>query len=181
MPTTLLTLLAAKAKATALVAATVGVTAAVGGGTVALQTVSDTSDIDAGVISPEPEVSPEADPVKVEPVESPADGETGQKKDPVEDPENERAVAPVAPVVAFSCDPSKNHGQNVSAYARSLPKGAGRGALVSEVAKSDCGKTTAVESDEAPDTEAPDAGDAQGEVKPQKDPKGKAVGKGKKS
>jgi hypothetical protein len=41
---------------------------------------------------------------------------------------------------AFVCDPALSHGQNVSAYARSLPKGPGRGRLVSQAARSDCGK-----------------------------------------
>ena len=44
---------------------------------------------------------------------------------------------------AFVCDPALSHGQNVSAYARSLPKGPGRGRLVSQAARSDCGRTAA--------------------------------------
>jgi hypothetical protein len=44
------------------------------------------------------------------------------------------------PEVAFTCDPTKSHGQNVSAYARSLALGPGRGRQVSQVARSDCGK-----------------------------------------
>jgi type II secretory pathway pseudopilin PulG len=47
---------------------------------------------------------------------------------------------PAVPEVAFTCDPAKTHGQNVSAYARSLPQGPGRGRQVSQAARSDCGK-----------------------------------------
>jgi hypothetical protein len=49
-----------------------------------------------------------------------------------------RRAHPAGP--AFVCDPALSHGQNVSAYARSLPKGPGRGRLVSQAARSDCGK-----------------------------------------
>ena len=49
-----------------------------------------------------------------------------------------RPPAPSGP--EFVCDPALSHGQNVSAYARSLPKGPGRGRLVSQAARSDCGK-----------------------------------------
>jgi hypothetical protein len=49
-----------------------------------------------------------------------------------------RRAHPTGP--AFVCDPALSHGQNVSAYARSLPKGPGRGRLVSQAARSDCGK-----------------------------------------
>ncbi len=49
-----------------------------------------------------------------------------------------RKASPAGP--AFVCDPALSHGQNVSAYARSLPKGPGRGRLVSQAARSDCGK-----------------------------------------
>ena len=48
---------------------------------------------------------------------------------------------------AFVCDPTLNHGQNVSAYARSLPKGPGRGRLVSQAARSDCGKAPGTDDD----------------------------------
>ena len=44
------------------------------------------------------------------------------------------------PAVPFRCDPSKSHGENISAYVHSLPKGPGRGRLVSAAARSDCGK-----------------------------------------
>ncbi len=57
----------------------------------------------------------------------------------------ERRQAPTGP--AFVCDPALSHGQNVSAYARSLPKGPGRGRLVSQAARSDCGKTAAPDGD----------------------------------
>jgi len=52
-----------------------------------------------------------------------------------------RGAPPTGP--AFVCDPALSHGQNVSAYARSLPKGPGRGRLVSQAARSDCGTTAA--------------------------------------
>ena len=57
----------------------------------------------------------------------------------------ERKQAPTGP--AFVCDPALNHGQNVSAYARSLPKGPGRGRLVSQAARSDCGKAPGTDDD----------------------------------
>ena len=47
-----------------------------------------------------------------------------------------RAAAPTSP--AFLCDPALSHGEDVSAYARSLPKGPGRGRLISVAARSDC-------------------------------------------
>ena len=50
------------------------------------------------------------------------------------------AAGTPVPVVEPSCDPDLNHGQNVSAYARSLPKGPGRGRQVSQFARSACGK-----------------------------------------
>ncbi len=52
-----------------------------------------------------------------------------------------KAERPTSTGPAFVCDPALSHGQNVSAYARSLPKGQGRGRLVSQAARSDCGKT----------------------------------------
>ena len=54
----------------------------------------------------------------------------------------DRPGAPAVTGPAFVCDPALSHGQNVSAYARSLPKGPGRGRLVSQAARSDCGKPT---------------------------------------
>jgi hypothetical protein len=56
---------------------------------------------------------------------------------------DERASAPAVAGPAFVCDPARSHGENVSAYARSLPKGPGRGRLVSQAARSDCGKDPA--------------------------------------
>jgi len=50
----------------------------------------------------------------------------------------------------------KNHGECVSAAAHDTPPGPGHGQAVSEVAKSDCGKTTAsTDSTEAPETSEP--------------------------
>ena len=49
-------------------------------------------------------------------------------------------AGPIPSGPAFVCDPALTHGQNVSAYARSLPKGPGRGRLVSAAARSDCGR-----------------------------------------
>ena len=52
----------------------------------------------------------------------------------------DRSRAPAVTDPAFVCDPALSHGQNVSAYARSLPKGPGRGRLVSAAARTDCGR-----------------------------------------
>jgi ATPase subunit of ABC transporter with duplicated ATPase domains len=57
-------------------------------------------------------------------------------------PAADRPPAPAVTGPAFVCDPARGHGQNVSAFARSLPKGPGRGRLVSQAARSDCGKPT---------------------------------------
>ena len=120
----LLTLLAAKARLGALVAGTALATAAVvGGGTVAVQSVA--------AVSPEP--------ASVAEKAQGANHSQGAEK---------RGLAKLAklqranqtPAVPFACNPSKTHGQNISAYVHSLPKGPGRGALVSQAAKSDCGK-----------------------------------------
>jgi len=187
----LLSLLATKAKTVALVAGTAVITAgAVGGSTVALQTVSSSSPASEGtagepepspvdpgeasspepapaeplpteVSEPAPSDSPAPDPllppkpVEVQPVESEPVESGPVESEPVEAPP---VAAPPAtdPAPAFVCDPAKNHGQNVSAYARSLPKGPGRGALVSAAAQSDCGKTVAQEPEVAePPAEEP--------------------------
>ena len=68
----------------------------------------------------------------------PADGGVGEGAGKAGPPDRKAAAAGPE----FVCDPTLNHGQNVSAYARSLPKGPGRGRLVSQAARSDCGKTT---------------------------------------
>ena len=80
-------------------------------------------------------------------------------------------AAPAPTTVVFTCDPTKNHGQNVSAYVHSLPKGPGRGELVSQVAQSDCGKkagSDADEADEADEVEEADEVDEADEAKPEK-------------
>lgn len=171
MPAALLTLLAAKAKATALVAATAGVTAAaVGGGTLAMQSVNDSSAISDDVAvtaSPEPEAEVGAEPVEdptpavdevatddVTDVDVTDDDVTDDDETDVDDGADANPLEEVPAILGFTCDPSKNHGQNVSAYARSLPKGPGRGALVSQAAKSDCGKNKAEAEAAAPEGEA---------------------------
>ena len=127
----LLTLIAAKAKAVGLVAGTALVTTAlVGGGAVAITAVSSETPLTEEAV-----VSAAATPT------------VGIGNGKGQGAENRSATAtavlegkaPAASVV-FTCDPTKNHGQNVSAYAKSLPKGPGRGQQVSAAAKSDCGK-----------------------------------------
>lgn len=154
---TVLTLLAAKAKTVALVAGTAAVTAgAVGGGTVALQAVSDSSDLPAAVA-----------PVDVAtPTSTIGIGRQGKGQGAQNRSDTATAVltggGSDAPAVTFTCDPANNHGQNVSAYARSLPKGPGRGAAVSEAARSDCGKGAA-ESPEVEEVEAAEADETEAE------------------
>ena len=133
----MLTLLAAKAKAVGLVAGTAMVTTAlVGGGAVAMTAVSSESEVqDSAVVAEELA----ADPTLVDEVVS--DTSTVGIGDEDEDQEaGEEKVRPPLPE-DFVCDETKNHGQNVSAYAKSLEKGPGRGEKVSAVAQSDCGKT----------------------------------------
>lgn len=132
----LLTLIAAKAssmgRTVGLVAGTAMVTTAlVGGGAVAMTVVSSESDLqeDAAVVQT---VAENADVFALPMADS---GTVGI------DPEEPKSDKPRPPLPDdFTCDESKNHGQNVSAYARSLPKGPGRGEKVSAVAQSDCGK-----------------------------------------
>jgi len=153
VPEPLLTLLAAKAKVGALVVGTALATTAVlgGGGTLVLRSVSDSSPAADVAASAEPSGSPSAEPSvepsvgpsfepsvapSVEPSVAPSVGPSvGPSADPSADP-----ASPAGAAVPFVCDDSKTHGQNVSAYARSLPRGPGRGELVSEAARSDCGK-----------------------------------------
>jgi hypothetical protein len=119
-----LTLLAARARLVAIVAGTALTTAAVvGGGTVAVQSVAT--------------VSPEPAPV-AEKAQGAKHGQGAEKRGLAKLAKLQRANQ--APAVPFVCDPSKTHGQNISAYVHSLPTGPGRGALVSQAAKSDCGK-----------------------------------------
>ncbi len=118
----LMSLLAAKARVGVLVTGTAIATAAVvGGGTVVVHTVAAQS----------PAPAPAAE-------NSQGAEKRGLAKLAKLQRESQRgAQAPAAP---FVCDPTKTHGQNISAYVHSLPKGPGRGALVSQAAKSDCGK-----------------------------------------
>jgi hypothetical protein len=58
-------------------------------------------------------------------------GENGQGRD----------IEPVA------CDEARTHGEYVSSVARSTPGGPGKGAVVSEAARSDCGKPDETEVD----------------------------------
>lgn len=142
MSTPLLTLLAAKGRTGALIGATAVATAAlVGGGGVVLQTVSSASKAPGAAVG-----EPGSKGRGAEQRSDTAKAATSGKKE---------AVAPVP----FTCDPTKSHGENVSAYVHSLPKGPGRGRAVSEVAKSDCGKDVEDEaasaSGSAPDPQKP--------------------------
>lgn len=132
----LLTLLATKAKVGALVAGTaLASTAIVGGGTVVLQNVGAASPVERAAV----ELSDSATPT--------VGIGTGNGKGRGAQNRSDTATAVLeakdrpAETVTFTCDPTKNHGQNVSAYVQSLPKGPGRGELISQVAQSDCGKT----------------------------------------
>ncbi len=197
----LMTLLVAKAKAVGLVAGTAMLTTAlVGGGAVAMTAVSHEGEVheDAAVSQ---ELDPALDPVVLEP--DPSDSETVGVDDPevpetevpetevpetevpetevpeTEVPENGAGVLPAD----FTCDETKNHGQNVSAYARSLPKGPGRGEKISAVAQSDCGKTaedaTKVETAEAEEAEEPKAAKEAKPAKAEGKAKAKAAGAAK--
>jgi hypothetical protein len=132
----LMTLLVAKAKAVGLVAGTaLATTALVGGGAVAFTAVSAETDL-------------EPDAAVVETVEAVEGVETVSATPTVgiEEPEAPEAPPARKPLPAdFTCDETQNHGQNVSAYARSLPKGPGRGEKISAVAQSDCGKSAGTE------------------------------------
>ena len=146
----LLTLIAAKTKAVGLIAGTAMVTTAlVGGGAVAMTSVSDSDDLaeETAVVSTEAAPAP----ADLQVVES-ATSDTPTVG--IEEPEEEDADTPKVPRPLpsdFTCDDTKNHGQNVSAYVKTLPQGPGRGEKVSAVAQSDCGKKAgdAEEADEA--------------------------------
>lgn len=155
MPDTLLSLFAARARTGALVAGTALATAALlGGGTVALQSVSSSAAVPAGTAKPD---TGAADQGK-------AQGEQ-RRSDTVKAAKARRAGALAAP---FVCDPSKTHGENVSAYVHTLPKGPGRGALVSAVAQSDCGKSLG--DDDANDEKAGPQGEKSSAPGPAKAP-----------
>ena len=125
MSDNVLSLLAAKVKAVGLVAGTAMVTTAlVGGGAVAMTTVSDQSSRAAVTQAEVLETSSDTPTVGIE---APKPRVTG------------------APMV---CDDSENHGQNMKAYVATLDKGPGRGALVSAAAQSDCGKKAGTEAEE---------------------------------
>ena len=131
MRNNLKSLLVTKSKAGALVAGTALVTTAVvGGGAVALQTVgSEQAVSQAGAPATSTATIGVGKKGKGKGAENRSDTATANLKG---------KDAPTS--VTFTCDPSKSHGENVSAYAQSLPKGAGRGQQVSQVAQSDCGK-----------------------------------------
>lgn len=155
----LMTLLVAKAKAIGLVAGTaLATTALVGGGAVAMTAVSSESDVepDAAVVQ-QVEGGEATEVVSATPTVGIEEPPPASTTDPVQVDEDADGFDDVSGLpMGFVCDDSKNHGQNVSAYARSLPKGPGRGPLVSAVAKSDCGKTaeTEVETAEVEESEA---------------------------
>lgn len=130
----LLTLLAVKAKTVALVAGTAAVTAgAVGGGTIALSAVSQNS------AAPAAAGSSAATPTATVGTR----GKGAENRSDTATAVLNGKASPV-PFASFSCNPSLNHGQNVSNYAQSLPKGPGRGRQVSQAAQSDCGKKVKV-------------------------------------
>ena len=144
----LLTLIAAKAssmgRTVGLVAGTAMVTTAlVGGGAVAMTVVSSESDLQEDAAVVQTVASPAAEVVAL-PLA--ATGTVGISPKP-------RPSLPAD----FVCDDSKNHGQNVSAYAKSLPKGPGRGEKVSAVAQSDCGKADKAEETEVEAAEVEEA------------------------
>ena len=145
---TALALLAVKAKTIALVAGTAVVTAgAVGGGSVALQAVSSETPVVQAAAAATPTVT-----IGI--------GRKGNGRGAERRSDTATAVLTGQPLKPAVCDPTLNHGQNVSAYARSLPPGPGRGRLVSQFAQSDCGKTAAkvdageVDADDAESTKA---------------------------
>src|SRR5687768_4039822 len=100
-------------------------TALVGGGAVAMTAVSDSEDLAAetAVVETVPTVEAPAagDLQAVEAVTTAATPTVG-----IEQPKAPRPLPS-----DFTCKPELNHGQNVSAYAKSLPKGPGRGEKVS--------------------------------------------------
>lgn len=160
-----LTLLAAKAKAVGLVAGTALATAAlVGGGTVAFSAVSSEGAV-------EDVAAADADTADTSASATPTVGigtGSGQGVENRSDTATAVLATPSpAASVTFTCDPSKNHGQNVSAYVHSLPKGPGRGQLVSQAAKSDCGKKAGDTESEAAEVEAAEVKSP----KPSKSPK----------
>lgn len=180
----LLTLLAAKAKAVGLVAGTALVTATlVGGGAVAMTAVSHD-----GLLDEETTVEQVVEGEQVAlPSDTPTVGITNPEQPEVEPREDDTARPPLP--ADFTCDESQNHGQNVSTYARSLPKGPGRGEQVSAVAQSDCGnKDGTQQTAEDADAQEPKADKPENAAKPDKpapgagkgrpDDPGKSAGKG---
>ena len=170
----LMTLLAAKAKTVGLVAGTALVTSAVvGGGAIGVTNVSaETATVEA---SPAPSAAA-ADVVATPlPTEPAATSDT-----PTATTAPKPAKTPVTPVT-FTCDATKNHGQNVSAYGKTVAKGPGRGRQISAAAKSDCGKKAkAPESAETAEAEVAEAPEPPKAAKPAKPAKpGKPAGKGK--
>lgn len=169
MPDSLLSLLVAKAKSVGLVAGTaLATTALVGGGAVAVTAVSHEGELHEAPVLEQIE--------QIEDTGSTSDSPTVGIKPPAE--EDEAKTPPVLPS-DFTCDETVNHGQNVSTYARSLPKGPGRGEKVSAVAQSDCGKTAGDEAElEVAEADEPKA-DKPAKDKPAKPAKAERPGKGK--
>jgi hypothetical protein len=170
-----LTLLAVKAKAVGLVAGTALATSAVvGGGAMVVTSVSEETPITQEVVeNVDSESADAANPV-AEGDET--DTELAEELDAEPVTELEEGLDTEEPDVAgedvtataegeFVCDDSKNHGQNVSAYARSLPKGPGRGEKVSAAAQSDCGKQAgdSADAEDSTDTENAETEDSTGD------------------
>ena len=164
----LLTLIAAKTKAVGLVAGTAMVTTAlVGGGAVAMTAVSDETAVvpEAAVVLEDTTTAPaDQQVVEAAPAATPTVGIEEPETEPVDEPEKVRPPLPAD----FTCDDTKNHGQNVSAYAKGLPKGPGRGEKVSAVAQSDCGKKSGEEA-ESTESEEAEVEDAESEVETETD------------
>jgi hypothetical protein len=114
-----------------------------------------------------------------EPTEAPTD-------EPTEAPTDEPTEVPTSPPATddgsgvIACDQARNHGEYVSSVARNAPKGPERGAVVSEAAKSDCGKKPKGDSDDdaTPGDTDDDADDGvEGKDKSDRDQRDKAKGK----
>ena len=145
----LMTLLAAKAKAVGLVAGTALATSAlVGGGAVAMTAVSHEGEIepaveqvvalpDDGATTTETESDSGTVDIGLPP--APETPELPAEQDVTTDVDQDGLADETGLPVGFVCDDSKNHGQNVSSFAKSN-KGPRHGALVAAIARSDCGK-----------------------------------------
>lgn len=140
----LMTLLAAKVKAVGLVAGTALVTSAlVGGGAVAMTAVGHDTALESSSAEQAPVTTASPSAAVVEASGKRAAGAAPSPLPGQVDSDSDRLDDVSGLPLGFACDDAKNHGQNVSAFAHSLPKGPGRGQLVSAVAQSDCGKAQA--------------------------------------